>query len=78
MRFFMNVGGKKKNVEATTVASLKEKRDQKAKERQDSAIKEMQGFVKFLERHLELREAQVEVEPNVINISDKIDKKKLN
>jgi len=78
MRFFMNVGGKKNKDEATNVASLKEKRNQKAKERQDSVIKEMQGFVKFLERHLELREAQVEVEPNVINISDKIDKKKLN
>tara|TARA_R100000664_G_scaffold8589_1_gene14123 strand:+ start:1492 stop:1716 length:225 start_codon:yes stop_codon:yes gene_type:complete len=74
----MNVGGKKNKDEATNVASLKEKRNQKAKERQDSVIKEMQGFVKFLERHLELREAQVEVEPNVINISDKIDKKKLN
>lgn len=78
MRFFMSVGGKKKNVEATTVASLKEKREQLAKERQESAIREMQGFVKFLESHLELRETQLKVEPNVINISDKIDKKKLN
>jgi len=74
----MNVGGKKKNVEATNVASLKEKREQLAKERQESAIREMQGFVKFLESHLELRETQLKVEPNVINISDKIDKKKLN
>ena len=74
----MSVGGKKKNVEATTVASLKEKREHLATESPESAIREMQGFVKFLESHLELRETQLKVEPNVINISDKIDKKKLN
>ena len=76
-RCFMSVGGKKNNGEATNVASLKRRRELVARKRQELAMKEMEYLVKGLEKVFK-KQMQLEVEPNVINITDKLNKKKLN
>ena len=80
MRFSMSVGGKKNNVEATNVASLvKAKRERLARKRQELATQQMREFVRGLEKAFaNIKPIQLEVEPNVINITDRLNKKKLN
>ena len=73
----MSVGGKKNNGEVTNVASLKRRRELVARKRQELAMKEMEYLVKGLEKVFG-KQMQLEVEPNVINITDKLNKKKLN
>ncbi len=76
----MSVGGKKDNVEATNVASLvKAKRERLARKRQELATQQMKEMVRGLEKLFgKQKPIQLEVEPNVINITDSLNKKKLN
>ena len=76
-RCFTSVGGKKNNGEASNAASLKRRRELVARKRQELAMKEMEYLVKGLEKVFG-KQMQLEVEPNVINITDKLNKKKLN
>jgi|TARA_B100000900_G_C20137247_1_gene536493 hypothetical protein len=76
----MSAGGKKGNVEATNVASLvKAKRERLARKRQEAATQQMMEFVRGLEKFFgKPKSIQLEVEPNVINITDRLNKKRLN
>ncbi len=73
----MSVGGKKDNVEATNVASLvKAKRERQARIHQEWATQQMREMVQGLEKLFgKQKSMQLEVEPNVININDRLDKK---
>jgi len=79
----MSVGGKKNKDEATNVASLvKAKRERRARIHQELATQQMKDLVQGLEKLFgKQKPIQLEVEPNVININDRLnkkDKKKLN
>tara|TARA_R100001086_G_scaffold5504_1_gene3474 strand:- start:83 stop:319 length:237 start_codon:yes stop_codon:yes gene_type:complete len=78
----MSAGGKKDNVEATNVASLvKAKRERLARKRQEVATQQMMEMVRGLEKIFGKQNGkpiQLEVEPNVINITDRLNKKRLN
>ena len=79
----MSVGGKKNKVEATNVASLvKARRERRARIHQELATQQMREMVQGLEKLFgKQKPIQLEVEPNVININDRLnkkDKKKLN
>ena len=76
----MSVGGKKNKDEATNVASLvKAKRERLARKRQELATQQMKEMVRGLEKLFgKQKPIQLEVEPNVINITDRLNKKKLN
>ncbi len=79
----MSVGGKKNKDEATNVASLvKAKRERQARIHQEWATQQMREMVQGLEKLFgKQKSMQLEVEPNVININDRLnkkDKKKLN